>query len=111
MNETNNKVNYPPVDIKLKNAGALWIKESKKDGKKYLSLQVELHGKKYNILGFANKFFDEDPDKQPKYRLSFSDETYHELIAPKSEVAETVATKPKATKVAAKAGTESDDVF
>lgn len=111
MNETTNKVNYPPVDIKLKNAGALWIKESKKDGTKYLSLQVEIKGKKYNILGFSNKFFDEDPAKQPKYRLSFSDETYHELIAVKPDAAEVVNSKPKSAKVAAPKEVDSDDIF
>lgn len=111
MSETNTKTNYPPVDIKMKNAGALWIRESKKDGTKYLSLQVEIKGKKYNILGFSNKFFDEDPTKQPKYRLSFTDETYHELIAVKPETQESVAQKPKTVKTAAINQVESDDIF
>ena len=107
----NTKPNYPPVDIKLKNAGALWLRESKKDGKKYLSIQVELHGKKYNILGFTNKFFDEDPAKQPKYRLSWTDETYHELISKGETAAETPVAKAKVAKVAAPKEVDSDDIF
>lgn len=110
MNDTNVKTVYPTVDIKLKSAGGLWLKESKK-GEKYISLQVEIKGKKYNILGFANKFFDEDPTRQPKYRLSFTDETYHELIAVKSDVAETPVAKAKAVKVAAPKEVDSDDIF
>ena len=49
--------------------------------------------------------------KQPKYRLSFTDETYHELIAVKPETQESVAQKPKTVKTAATNQVESDDIF
>ena len=65
-------------DMQERKAGALWIKTSQK-GSKYLSIQVEIEGKKYNLMGFDNKFYSENPDTQPKYKLFFTQDTFDTL--------------------------------
>jgi uncharacterized protein (DUF736 family) len=112
MNETETKTSYPNnIELSEKKAGGLWLKESKK-GEKYLSLQVEIGGQKYNLTGFTNKFFAEDPARQPKYKLFWSDDTYTSLIKSKSDASETVAVaKPNTPKPVTPKEAESDDIF
>lgn len=45
--------------------GALWLKESKKDGKKYFSGVIEVNGVKEKIAVIKNNFKKEE--KQPDY--------------------------------------------
>ncbi len=51
---------------KAKHVGAIWVRTSK-SGDKYLSLQVEINGQKYNYVGFKNDYKTED--KHPSYKL------------------------------------------
>lgn len=69
MSETNNQ--KPRV-------GAVWVKTTKDNKGKFLSLEIEINGKKYNYVGFKNRF-KQNGDKQPSYHL-------FEYNAPKSSV-------------------------
>jgi len=49
--------------------GALWLKEDK-NGKKYMSGEIELNGEKVNILIFKNKY--KKKDSHPDYIIKKS---------------------------------------
>lgn len=64
--------------------GAVWVRKTAK-GDQLLSIQVELDGKKYDLVGFKNSFKKED--KHPSY-----------LLYPSREKGAKVESKPKAQK-------------
>lgn len=78
MSETNNQ--KPRV-------GAVWVKTTKDNKGKFLSLEIEIGGKKYNYVGFKNRFKKEG-DKQPSYHL-------FESNAPKTPAPKQNATAPE----------------
>lgn len=45
--------------------GAVWVRKSKTSGNQYLSMQLELDGKKYNLSAFKNK--NKVEDKHPNF--------------------------------------------
>jgi len=68
---------------KQSSVGGIWVKTTVK-GDKYLSISIELDGKKHNFSAFKNDYKTEK--KHPDYRI----------LAPK----ENVAPKPEAVKTA-----------
>lgn len=75
-------------DLGERKAGGLWIKTNDKG--KYLSLQIEINGQKLNLNGFDNQYYSENPDKQPKYKLFWSRDTFeilNNVLSPNSKVA------------------------
>ena len=52
---------------KKKDIGAIWVKSSR-DGKRFLSANITIEGKKYYIVGFKNDY-KEEGSSQPDYRL------------------------------------------
>jgi hypothetical protein len=55
-----------------KNIGGLWLKESNKTGKKYMSGNIEIDGRKIKIVVFKNTKKDANnpaDEKKPDYRI------------------------------------------
>jgi uncharacterized protein (DUF736 family) len=52
--------------------GAVWVRKSQKDGSDYLSIQLELDGKKIDFRGWKNDYKTED--KHPDYNLFFKED-------------------------------------
>lgn len=64
MNNTNNNSG------KSKKIGAIWSRTSKA-GNEMLSVQVELNGNKYNLVGFRNDY--KTDDKHPDFVLQLAE--------------------------------------
>jgi hypothetical protein len=55
-----------------KNIGGLWLKESNKTGKKYMSGNIEIDGRKIKVVVFKNTKKDQSnpaDEKKPDYRI------------------------------------------
>lgn len=118
MKETNSNTNIEinvnesqkEASLKERKAGALWIKKGEKG--KYLSLQLELDNKKYNIIGLENRFFSEDPETKPSYTLHWTADTFSSLVSSKSEtssVSKKISSKPKKTETTVAATQEKEE--
>ncbi len=55
------------TENKRKSSGGCWVKTTK-NGDKFLSLQVEVNGEKYDYVGFKNDYRQEGSN-QPHYKL------------------------------------------
>lgn len=53
---------------KRNKVGAVWVRTVKDKKEKWLSLEVEINGQKYNYVGFANNF-KQPGDNKPSYNL------------------------------------------
>lgn len=80
------------IPLSDRKIGALWIRKNQATGNKTLSVSINLHGKEYSVVGLQNDFFNENPEKQPNYKLYLTEETYTRLLneskdspAPKDE--------------------------
>lgn len=106
--ETQYKSNYPETPLSARKAGGLWIKQGK--NQKYLSLQIEINGTKYNINGFESKFYAENPENNPKYTLHWTDKTYHETILKNDINKSATVIKPAKVKEVANPAEEEIDL-
>lgn len=63
MSDTNNQNKEKRVK-----AGAVWVRTVKDKKEKWLSLEIEINGTKYNYVGFVNSF-KQPGDNKPSYNL------------------------------------------
>lgn len=77
------------ISLKDRKCGALWIKKNQVTGNKTLSLSITLQGKEHLIIGLQNDFFNDNPEKQPNYKLYLSEDTYNNLIQESEKLPQT----------------------
>ena len=106
MSETNTQ---PQKKVKM---GAVWIKPMKNGTGKFLSIEIELKGKKTNFIGFPNDY-KQPGDNKPSYNLFLSDRQPDDAnsISPTKETSKaTVKNPPKqVAKAAEPVATQSDE--
>lgn len=67
MNKPNNHSQHNPSSI-----GAIWVRQSSKNGEEYLSLKIELEGKEYLLKAFLNSKKKSPEDPKPLYIIYHS---------------------------------------